>query len=91
MLFIVGLLFFIYLLLWIVVVGIEYVILGMFYKFVVFEVEFGDGFVLGLQIEYVIEEYFLGIGGGIVNVVGKLCNDIVMVFNGDVFLGVDLV
>lgn len=70
--------------------GIEHVILGTSYKPAVFEAEFGDGFALGLQIEYVTEEHPLGTGGGIANVAGKLRNDTAMVFNGDVLSGADL-
>lgn len=70
--------------------GIEHVILGTSYKPAVFEAEFGDGSALGLQIEYVTEEYPLGTGGGIANVAGKLRNDTAMVFNGDVLSGADL-
>ncbi len=70
--------------------GIEHVILGTSYKAATFENEFGDGSKLGLQIDYVTEEHPLGTGGGIANVVPKLRNDTVMVFNGDVLSGMDL-
>jgi mannose-1-phosphate guanylyltransferase len=70
--------------------GIEHVILGTSYKAAVFEAEFGDGSKLGLQIDYVYEEQPLGTGGGIANVVPKLRNDTVLVFNGDVLSGADL-
>ena len=70
--------------------GIEHVILGTSYKAATFESEFGDGSKLGLQIEYVTEDHPLGTGGGIANVVPKLRNDTVMVFNGDVLSGMDL-
>ncbi|BBY57291.1 GDP-mannose pyrophosphorylase [Mycolicibacterium sarraceniae] len=70
--------------------GIEHVILGTSFKAATFESEFGDGSKLGLQIEYVVEERPLGTGGGIANVVPKLRNDTVMVFNGDVLSGMEL-
>jgi len=70
--------------------GIEHVILGTSYQAATFENEFGDGSKLGLQIDYVTEEHPLGTGGGIANVVPKLRNNTVMVFNGDVLSGMDL-
>ena len=70
--------------------GIEHVVLGTSYKPETFEAEFGDGSKLGLQIDYVTEEHPLGTGGGIANVIPKLRNDTVMVFNGDVLSGMDL-
>ena len=70
--------------------GIEHVVLGTSYKAETFEAEFGDGSKLGLQIDYVTEETPLGTGGGIANVVPKLRNDTVMVFNGDVLSGMNL-
>ncbi len=70
--------------------GIEHVILGTSYKAATFENEFGDGSKLGLQIEYVVEDHPMGTGGGIANVIPKLRNDTVMVFNGDVLSGMDL-
>lgn len=70
--------------------GIEHVILGTSYKAETFENEFGDGSKLGLQIEYVTEDQPLGTGGGIANVVPRLRNQTVMVFNGDVLSGMDL-
>jgi mannose-1-phosphate guanylyltransferase len=70
--------------------GIEHVILCTSYKPSVFEAEFGDGSELGLQLEYITEEYPLGTGGAIANVVGRLRHDTAMVFNGDVLSGADL-
>jgi len=70
--------------------GIDHVILGTSFKAATFENEFGDGSKLGLQIEYVVEDQPLGTGGGIANVIPKLRNDTVMVFNGDVLSGMDL-
>src|ERR1700694_1977159 len=71
--------------------GIEHVVLGTSYKAAVCEAEFGDGSKLGLQIEYVYEEDPLGTGGGIANVAPNLRHDTVIVFNGDVLSGADLV
>ena len=70
--------------------GIEHVILGTSYQAETFEAEFGDGSKLGLQIEYVYEDHPLGTGGAIANVIPKLRNDTVLVFNGDVLGGTDL-
>jgi len=70
--------------------GIEHVILGTSYKAETFEAEFGDGSELGLEIDYVVEEQPLGTGGEIANVLPKVRNDTVMVFNGDVLSGMDL-
>jgi mannose-1-phosphate guanylyltransferase len=70
--------------------GIDHVVLGTSFKAATFENEFGDGSKLGLQIEYVVEDHPMGTGGGIANVIPKLRNDTVMVFNGDVLSGMDL-
>jgi mannose-1-phosphate guanylyltransferase len=70
--------------------GIDHVVLGTSYKASTFEAEYGDGSVLGLQMEYVTEELPLGTGGGIANVASRLHGDTVMVFNGDVLSSVDL-
>ncbi|HSA40397.1 MAG TPA: nucleotidyltransferase family protein, partial [Mycobacterium sp.] len=64
--------------------GIEHVVLGTSFQAEVFEVEFGDGAKLGLQIDYVFEPEPLGTGGGIANVLPALRHDTVAVFNGDV-------
>ena len=69
--------------------GIEHVVLGTSFQAEVFEVEFGDGAKLGLQIDYVFEPEPLGTGGGIANVLPALRHDTVAVFNGDVLSGVD--
>lgn len=70
--------------------GIEHVVLGTSYKAEVFEMEFGDGSKLGLQIDYVSEPEPLGTGGGIANVAPKLRHDTAIVFNGDVLSGLKL-
>ncbi len=70
--------------------GLTHVILGTSYKAEVFEEHFGDGSSLGLEIEYVTETEPLGTGGGIRNVLSKVRDDTVMVFNGDVLGGTDL-
>ncbi len=70
--------------------GIEHVILSTSYQAAVFEAEFGDGYKLGLEIEYVTEERPLGTGGGIANVADYLRYDSAMVFNGDVLSGAEL-
>jgi mannose-1-phosphate guanylyltransferase len=71
--------------------GITHVVLGTSYRSEVFESYFGDGSGLGLEMEYVTETEPLGTGGGIRNVAGSLRGDTVMVFNGDVLSGVNLV
>lgn len=70
--------------------GIKHVVLGTSFKAEVFEDYFGDGSKMGLEIDYVFETEPLGTGGGIRNVLPKLCGDNVMVFNGDVLGGTDL-
>lgn len=70
--------------------GIEHVVLGTSFKAEVFEEYFGSGEEFGLEIDYVVEEEPLGTGGGIRNVLPKLRQDTVMVFNGDVLAGSDL-
>ncbi|MGP6175200.1 sugar phosphate nucleotidyltransferase [Corynebacterium sp. A21] len=70
--------------------GIKHVILSTSFRAEVFSDYFGDGAEMGLEIEYVFEEEALGTGGGIRNVLDKLRNDTVMVFNGDVLSGTDL-
>ncbi|WP_018296129.1 sugar phosphate nucleotidyltransferase [Corynebacterium lubricantis] len=71
--------------------GITHVILSTSFKAEVFEEYFGNGADIGLEIEYVVEEEALGTGGGIRNVYDKLRHDNVMVFNGDVLSGANLV
>lgn len=70
--------------------GIKHVVLSTSFRAEVFSNYFGDGSEMGLEIEYVFEEEALGTGGGIRNVLDKLRNETVMVFNGDVLSGTDL-
>ncbi|MBN9644482.1 sugar phosphate nucleotidyltransferase [Corynebacterium mendelii] len=70
--------------------GITRVVLGTSFRREVFEDYFGDGSKMGLDIQYVFEEKPLGTGGAIRNVLPKLTHDTVIVFNGDVFGGLDL-
>ena len=74
--------------------GIDHVVLATSYKAEVFEAHFGDGSALGLDLEYVTETEPLGTGGGIRNVAARLRGapeDPVVIFNGDVLSGHDLV
>jgi mannose-1-phosphate guanylyltransferase len=74
--------------------GIDHVVLATSYKAEVFEAHFGDGSALGLHLEYVTETEPMGTGGGIRNVASRLRggpNDPVVIFNGDVLSGHDLV
>jgi mannose-1-phosphate guanylyltransferase len=70
--------------------GIAHVVLGTSYRADVFADAFGDGTVLGVDLEYVVEDEPLGTGGGIRNVADHLRGDQAMVFNGDVLSAVDL-
>lgn len=70
--------------------GVRRVVLGTSYLAETFSDHFGDGAVLGLEIEYVVEDQPLGTGGGIRNVAKFLTTDDVLVFNGDVLCGTDL-
>jgi mannose-1-phosphate guanylyltransferase len=69
--------------------GVRHVVLGTSYRAEVFAAHFGDGSVLGLKLDYVVEEQPLGTGGGIRNVVSALTEPDVLVFNGDVLSGLD--
>ncbi len=74
--------------------GIERILLATSYKAEVFTDWLGDGSRLGLEIEYVIEGVPLGTGGAIRNVADRLTSkpdDPVVVLNGDVLSGHDLV
>jgi len=71
-------------------VGIRHVVLGTSYKAETFTEYFGDGSAAGLDIEYLVEDEPLGTGGAIRNVAGTLRADTVMVFNGDILSGLDL-
>jgi mannose-1-phosphate guanylyltransferase len=70
--------------------GITHVVLGTSYQAEVFEQHFGHGGVLGVELDYVVEDEPLGTGGGIRNVADRLRGDTILVFNGDNFVGVDL-
>jgi mannose-1-phosphate guanylyltransferase len=70
--------------------GVTHVVLGTSYRAEVFADYFGDGAMLGLELEYVVEDEPLGTGGGIRNVAQRLRGDTALVFNGDVLSGVDL-
>jgi mannose-1-phosphate guanylyltransferase len=70
--------------------GICHVVLGTSYRAEVFEQHFGNGSPLGIDLEYVVEQQPLGTAGGIRNVAGRLRDDTVLIFNGDVLSGADL-
>lgn len=70
--------------------GITHVVLGTSYQAEVFAEYFGDGSGLGLQLEYVVEQEPLDTAGAIRNVAGRLHDEDVVVFNGDILSGVDL-
>lgn len=70
--------------------GITKVVLGTSFKAEVFEEHFGSGEDLGLQLSYVTEVEPLGTGGGIRNVLPALSAENIVVFNGDVLGGTDL-
>lgn len=73
--------------------GVTHAILSTSYKAEVFEEHFGDGYALGLELEYVWEREPLGTGGGIRNVADRLRGgpkDPVLIFNGDVLSGLDI-
>ena len=70
--------------------GVEHVVLGTSYQAEVFADSFGDGSVLGLDLEYVVEAEPLGTGGAIGNVRDRLRGDTALIFNGDVLSGCDL-
>jgi mannose-1-phosphate guanylyltransferase len=73
--------------------GVRRVVLATSYRAEVFSAHFGDGSVLGLELEYVTETEPLGTGGGIRNVADRLQSgpaDPVFVLNGDVLSGHDL-
>jgi mannose-1-phosphate guanylyltransferase len=70
--------------------GITHVVLGTSYRAEVFAKYFGDGAMIGLDLEYVVESEPLGTAGGIRNVADRLRGGTALVFNGDVLSGVDL-
>ncbi|MGH3940684.1 MAG: sugar phosphate nucleotidyltransferase [Pseudonocardiaceae bacterium] len=69
--------------------GVRRVVLGTSYRAEVFATHFGDGSMLDLAMDYVVEDEPLGTGGGIRNVAAKLSEPDVLVFNGDVLSGLD--
>jgi mannose-1-phosphate guanylyltransferase len=72
--------------------GITEIILATSYKAELFEPYFGDGTKFGIKIKYAVEKTALGTGGGIKNAAALLDpSDQVVVFNGDVLSGHDLV
>ena len=70
--------------------GVRRVVLGTSYLAETFSDHFGDGALMGLEIEYVVENEPLGTGGGIRNVFKHLSAHDILVFNGDVLAGTDL-
>jgi mannose-1-phosphate guanylyltransferase len=73
--------------------GVDHVVLATSYRAEMFEAHFGDGSMLGLELEYVTETEPLGTGGGIRNVAHLLRGDgadPVLIFNGDVLSGHDI-
>jgi mannose-1-phosphate guanylyltransferase len=74
--------------------GVDRVVLATSYKSQVFTDWLGDGARLGIQVEYVVEQTPLGTGGAMRNAADRLLSkpdDPVVVFNGDVLSGHDLV
>lgn len=74
--------------------GVSRVVLGTSYKAEVFSDYFGDGHEFGVELRYVVEDEPLGTGGAIRNAAVALesgPDDPVIIFNGDVLTGVDLV
>ena len=70
--------------------GVDHVVLATSYRAETFELHFGDGSALGLELEYVTETEPMGTGGGIRNVSARLRGDAdspVLVLNGDVLSG----
>lgn len=74
--------------------GVTRIILGTSYRAEVFEEYFGNGSEFGVELVYAVEDHPMGTGGAIRNVAGHLRSapdEPVLVFNGDVLSGVDLV
>ncbi len=74
--------------------GITRIILGTSYRAEVFESYFGDGSEFGVELVYAVEDEPLGTGGAIRNAARYLQSgpdEPVVIFNGDVLTGVDLV
>lgn len=76
------------------VAGIGRIILGTSYRAEVFEEYFGHGEDFGVELVYAFEDEPLGTGGAIRNAAAYLTcapNEPVIVFNGDVLTGLDIV
>lgn len=74
--------------------GITRIILGTSYRAEVFESYFGDGSEFGVELVYAVENEPLGTGGAIRHAAMHLHSgpdEPVVIFNGDVLTGVDLV
>lgn len=74
--------------------GIDRIVFATAYRPEVFEAYFGDGSAFGLELDYVTETEPMGTGGAIRNVADRLRSapeDPVLIFNGDILSGVDLV
>jgi mannose-1-phosphate guanylyltransferase len=72
--------------------GIAEIVLATSYKSELFEPYFGSGERFGIKIRYAVEKSALGTGGGIRNAANLLAPcDQVVIFNGDVLSGHDLV
>ncbi len=74
--------------------GIDRIVFATAYRPEVFEEFFGDGSAFGLELDYVTEAEPLDTGGAIRNVADRLVSgpgEPVLVFNGDILSGVDLV
>lgn len=74
--------------------GINHIVLGTAFKAEVFREGLTDGSKLGVKISYAYEPVQLGTGGGIRNAAELLTcgpEDPVVVFNGDVLTGVDII
>jgi len=68
--------------------GIKHVVLSVGYMGDIIQKYFGDNF-NGIEIDYAIEHERLGTGGGIMNAMEFVDND-VFIINGDTFFNVDL-
>jgi mannose-1-phosphate guanylyltransferase len=72
--------------------GISEIVLATSYKSELFEPYFGNGEKFGIKIKYAVEKSALGTGGGIRNAASQLSNcDQIVIFNGDVLSGHNLV
>jgi mannose-1-phosphate guanylyltransferase len=74
--------------------GVDRIVFATAYRPEVFEAYFGDGAAFGLELDYVTETEPLDTGGAIRNVADRLRSapdEPVLIFNGDILSGVDLV